>query len=196
MKSLPTLAAAAALFTGFTVFSGFSSPASAAVGEMEPYGTVGHWQINGNEKVCRAHSDFQNGTTLSFYINVSGGLSIAIKNPKWEIPNGDYEVSAQVDRTTPGRMTATAYGKLVFFGLSGTEADFNLLSYGRVLYVTIGQQVYQYELYRSEAMLKALGRCATTRAASANPFAGSPPAAVSKTPPASTETPSNPFRRL
>jgi hypothetical protein len=188
MKSLLPLAAAAALFLGVV--------GSARASDMEPYGTVGHWQINGNDKVCRAHSDFQNGTTLTFYINVSGGLSISIRNPKWDIPEGKYEVSAQVDRTNPGRMTAAGYGTVVFFGLVGSESDFNLLSYGRMLYVTVGAQVYQYELYRSEAMLKALGRCAATRTAAANPYAGPQANAPQSPPNPFPETASNPYRRM
>jgi hypothetical protein len=161
------LAAAAALFLGF------SAPASAAADDdLVPYTTVGHWQIMSSDNECRAHSYYQNGTTLGFYVDVSGHVSIGIGNPKWNIPEGEYAVSAQVDQTKPGHMTARGNRTWIVFGIVGSEGDMNLLSYGRTLYVTLGTQVYQYELIRSEAMLKALVQCAATRMAAANPFSG------------------------
>lgn len=184
MKLLPTLAAAAALLAGVS---------GSALADWVPYGKVGGWQVSSGEQFegCVASGDYENGTTLSFYINVSGGLSISVSHEKWNIPEGGYEVQAQVDRTKPGRMSAYGKGTWVMFNLQGSESDFNLLRYGRVLYVTVGAQSYEYNLVRSEAMLKALGQCAASRATSANPFSG-----AGSNPPASTETPSNPFRRL
>lgn len=191
MKSLLPLAAAAALFTGFTVFAGFSAPATA--GEMTSRGTVGPWEMTGGDKSCMARKADKNGTHLSFAINAHGEAMIAIENPNWKIPKGKYEVVTQVDRTEAQRVGAEAEDFFLIFGFHLNEPTLNLLSYGRTLSVTVGTQTYQYELTRTEAMLKALGQCAAPFMAAANPFAGSPPAART---PASTETPSNPFRRL
>jgi hypothetical protein len=193
MKSLPTLAAAAALFTGFTVFSGFSSPASA--GDWASRGTVGPWQMEATDKVCKARSFHKNGTQLHFAINAKGAAMIGITNPDWKIPEGSYDVVMQVDRAVPATFDATGKDHYVIFAVEFDEPTINLLSYGRTLFVTVGQQSYQYDLTMSEAMLKALGKCAAPMMAAANPFSGSPPAATSNTP-ASTDTPSNPFRRL
>jgi hypothetical protein len=193
MKSLPTLAAAAALFTGFTVFSGFSSPASA--GDWASRGTVGPWQMEATDTVCKARSFHKNGTQLHFAINAKGAAMIGITNPDWKIPEGSYDVVMQVDRAVPATFDATGKDHYVIFAVEFDEPTINLLSYGRTLFVTVGQQSYQYDLTMSEAMLKALGKCAAPMMAAANPFSGSPPAATSNTP-ASTDTPSNPFRRL
>jgi hypothetical protein len=186
MKSL-LLAAAAALSLGF------AAPADA--GEMVPIATAGPWEIFGNETLCRAQSDFQNGTTLYFYINAQNGVSIGIFNLRWQIPKGSYEVLAWIDRTNPGRMTATGHGAGVHFGIVGSEGDLNLLAHGRTLYVTIGTQTYQYNLNGSALMLTAMAACAATRPAAANPYDGAPQASAPPTNPF-PETPSSPYRRM
>jgi hypothetical protein len=190
MKSLPTLAAAAALFTGF--FSGFSAPARA---EMVPFKTIGHWTLLSDETLCKARGEYADGTSLVFAINAKGVLVLGIENDAWEIPKGEYQITMQVDRAAPVSHTAKAGPGWVFWGVSLDEPNINLLSYGMMFHATIGYQAFHYRLDRSEAMLKALGQCAAPKIAAANPFSGSPPAATSKTP-ATTETPSNPFRRL
>jgi hypothetical protein len=188
MKSLLPLAAAAALFLGFS--------APAAAGDMVRLETVGPWQIYGNETLCRAQSPFVNGTTLYFYVNAQNGVSIAISNPKWRIPEGSYEVFAQVDRTPPGRMAATAKDGWLIFGIAATENDINLLAYGKTLYVTVGAQTYQYHLAGSAAMLTALAVCADTRPAAADPFGNALSASTPPSPNPFAETASNPYRRM
>jgi hypothetical protein len=185
MKSLPTLAAAA--------FLGFSAPASA---EMVPFKTIGHWTLLSDETLCKARGEYADGTRLVFAINAKGVLVLGIENDAWEIPKGEYQITMQVDRAAPVSHTAKAGPGWVFWGVSLDEPNINLLSYGMMFHATIGYQAFHYRLDRSEAVLKSLAQCAAPRIAAANPFAGSPPASTSKTPPASTETPSNPFRRL
>jgi hypothetical protein len=187
MKSLLPLAVAAALSIGFY--------GEARAGDWTSQGTVGPWQMEATDKVCKARSFYKNGTQLHFAINAKGAAMIGITNPDWSIPEGSYEVVMQVDRAVPSPITATGKNHYVLFQVEFDEPTINLLSYGRTLFVTVGQQNYQYELYRSEAMLKALAKCAAPMMANANPFSDSPPSARTETP-ASTETPSNPFRRL
>jgi hypothetical protein len=184
-----TLAAAAALFLGV------AGQARAAADDMTPYATVGHWQIKADAVLCTAHGEYQDGTYLDVSINAYGVATISMVDPKWNIPKGTYSVTSWIDRAPTETFTAKAEGIWVGWHLGLNEENINLLSYGNVLHVQIGSQTYNYKLDRSEAMLKALSKCAAPRIAAANPFAGSPPAAASKTP-ASTETPSNPFRRL
>jgi hypothetical protein len=184
-----TLAAAAALFLN----------ASTAVhaGDMTRLPSVDHWKMAADDEVCRAEGSYLNGTFLHFFINAKGGMYLGVSHPEWSIPDGSYNVTAQVDRAPATTFKANASDGWVVWEIVLNEHDLNLLSYGRTLSVTLGRWLYQYELTGTAAMLKALSKCAAARIAAANPnpFAGSPPAAASKTP-ASTETPSNPFRRL
>ena len=58
----------------------------------------------------------------------------------------------------------------------------NLLSYGRTVYMKVGRLTYGFDLTRSEAMLKALARCAGERMALSNPFSGAPNIPASSNP--------------
>lgn len=188
MKSLLPLAAAAALSLGVY---------GEARAEMAPYTTIAHWRITADAELCKASGEYQDGTVLNFYINAKGAAAVGIENQKWTtLPKGTYEVTMQVDRAAPTTLEAKAGPGWVVWLVPFDEPTINLLSYGNMLYVQVGSQKHQYKLDRSEAAWKALGQCAAPRMAAANPFAGSPPTAASKSPPASTETPSNPFRRM
>jgi hypothetical protein len=148
-----------------------SAPASA--GDFRPVTTVGGWSITADESTCIAKGQYDNGTSLAFVINASGQASISIENLKWRIPEGDYEVLVQVDRSAANRFKAAATGPWVFFNIQLVEHNINLLSQGRKLFVTVGQWVYEYQLVGSAAMLRGLGECAGQRMAAApNPFAG------------------------
>lgn len=186
MKILLPLAVASALSLGFY---------GEARAETQPIGKVGHWQISADETLCKARGVYADGTSLDFYMNNQGGMWIGIENPKWAVPEGDYQVTMQVDRAAPTTHNAKGNGNFVMWFAMVEEPIINLLSYGRDLYAQIGAQTYHYQLVRSEAMLRALGQCAAPHIAAANPFSGSSPAGRTETP-ASTETPSNPFRRL
>jgi hypothetical protein len=184
MKSLSTLAATAALFICL------SAPAQA--GDWASQGTIGPWRMAASASACEARAAYKNGTELIFAINARGANMIAIANPNWHIPKGSYEVVVQVDRSTPDKAKADADDDFLVFQFALNEPTINLLSYGRTLFLTVGQQNYQYDLVRSEAMLKALIACAGPRMASGNPFAGTPSAKAP--PPGFTEVvPSNPF---
>jgi hypothetical protein len=181
MKSL-LLAAAAALSLGF------SAPAGA---ELTPIGAVGPWKILADAGLCQAGATYKNGTQLSFFINTKAELWVSVSSDGWVIPAGDYVVETQVDRSQRAKHPAKVIDNWVLWQIAMADHNLNLLSYGRTLYLTVGSQEYQYDLTRSEAMLKALAKCAAERAAAANPFAGS-------TPPANpfAETASNPYRRM
>jgi hypothetical protein len=183
-----TLAAAAALFIGL------SAPAAA---DMTSLGAVGPWQIAADAEVCQAVAPYKNGTQLYFFINANGALVLGVARPNWAIPAGNYQVSVGVDTTERRSHTAKAADGWIVWEIAASQDNFNLLSYGRTLYVTVGQQSYQYDLTRSEAMLKALGRCASERFVSANPFAGTP-ATREQSEQANpfAETASNPYRRM
>jgi hypothetical protein len=193
MKSLPILAASAALFVGFSVVAGFSGAARA---EMKPLHTIGHWKITANDNLCLASGGYQNGTLLSFSINAKGGAMISVKNPGWHIPKGAYEIVTQVDRATPQRVKATAEDQFLVFEFWFNEPTINLLSNGRTMFLTIGTQSFEYDLMQSGAMLKALIACAGPRLASANPFNGTAPQARETPENPFVETPSNPYRRM
>jgi hypothetical protein len=184
-----TLAAAAALFLGVC--------GQARAGDnMAPITTIGHWKLAASSKLCQASGKYADDTALEFSINDLGAAFISIVNPEWKIPKGDYEIASWIDGAPASTFKATAKDTWLFWQFNLNEANINRLSYGNVLHVQIGYQTFHYKLDRSEGMLKALGKCAAPKMAAANPFNGSPPASTSKTPPASTETPSNPFRRL
>jgi len=196
MKSLLPLAAAAVLFTGFTVFSGFSSPASASDAPVK-YATVRNWVIYNNGAHCTANAKYEDGSTLQFNIGTNGGANIAIWNPRWNIPKGNYTVVVAIDRAQAETIEAEADGYYVMMPWQVNEARMNLVSNGVVFRAMLGQEIYEYNLAGSREMLGLLSRCVAAISPSAsNPFAATPPAATSKTPPASTDTPSNPFRRL
>jgi len=186
MKSLLPLTAAAALFFGFY------GEARAADG-WTPLSKIGHWQIRHSSKVCDASGVFADGTRLEFSINANQVGLITVVDPKWSIPKGDYDVVTQVDRAPSSKVEAHGEDSWVMWQIPLTEASINLLSYGRTLYLKVGQQTVSYDLALTEAVWKALAKCAAPMMAAANPFAGSPPRTET---PASTETPSNPFRRL
>lgn len=190
MKSLPTLAAAAALFTGFM------APASAAASDFTSLGTAGGWSISADHEFCHALKTFANGSSLNFGLFNDGRARIYIDNENWNIPEGNYPVVVSVDRMAPTTFDAKAKGNVVSLAWKLTADEINIMSSGAVFRATVGRQSYQFNLAGSAEMLKALGQCISTRMAAANPFAGTPPAAASKTPPASADTPSNPFRRL
>jgi hypothetical protein len=192
MKStLLPLAAAAALFLGF------SAPASAA-DDYASLGKAGGWNIIANSIACLGGRDYANGTTLSFAIRTDGNGRISIWNDNWSIPKGKYPVTLSVDRVRPVTFEGETgdTGKVVSVWWKLSPDEINLVSYGAVLNVTVGKAEYQYRLVGSEAMLKALVRCAADRMSSANPFADAPSAAA---PPATNpfpETASNPYRRM
>jgi hypothetical protein len=191
MKSLPTLAAAAALFTGFTVFAGLSSPARAE--ESQEISVVEGWHIFKNKTWCSGGALFKNDTGMAVNIGVSGSATIVLSSDHWDIPEGKYPVVVAVDRMAPATFQAKGKGTLVTLQWSMDADEINVMSNGAVFRATVGREILEFSLAGSTAMLEAVGRC-VGQLASANPFAGSP--AASKTPPASTETPSNPFRRL
>jgi hypothetical protein len=165
--------AAVALLAGISapaLLAGVSAPASASAGDMVPYATIGHWQLSANDGLCKAAGEYENGTVLDFSINAWGVAMIGITNPKWRIPEGSYDVAAQVDRASLGTVSAKAKDTWLYFHFALNEPTINLLSYGKSMYVTVGRDRYQYDLVRSEAMLKALGACAGPRIKAANPF--------------------------
>jgi hypothetical protein len=188
-----TLAAAAALFTGFLVFAGFSGPARA---EMKPLQTIAHWKVTADDTLCDASGEFRDGTLLEFSINMNRVLVISVVNEKWSIPKGSYEVVMQVDRAEPHTVEADASGSHVIWPIALSEANLNLLSYGRTLNVQIGKALVSYDLAHTEAVLKALVRCAIPRLQAANPFSGAAPKASAPDANPFVETPSNPFRRM
>lgn len=176
MKSLTTLAAAAALSLSL------SAPASAD-DSWTDRGSVGPWRMASSDTVCKAMGDHNNGTQVSFAINSHGAAMIILDNPSWNIPKGSYPVVTQIDRTAPQKVKATAEKDYLIFEFYLNETTLNLLSYGRKLSVTVGTQVYEYALTRSEAMLKALTACAAPRiAAGSNPFSGTPSIPASSNP--------------
>jgi hypothetical protein len=188
MKSLLPLAAAAAFSLG--VYG------QARADDWTSLSKIGHWQIRSAPGVCDASGVFADGTRLEFSINDHQVALISVVDPKWRIPEGIYEIVMQVDRALPQSLKAKGHEAWVMWDIPLTEESINLLSYGRTLRVTLGQEVRSYDLALSEAAWKAVAKCAAPMMAAANPFAGSPPAAASAPPPASTDTPSNPFRRL
>lgn len=189
MKSLPTLAAAAALFLGF------SAPASAS-GEPVKYATVRNWEIYSNGTYCTANAKYENGSSLQFNFDTEGRANIAIWNSRWKIPKGTYQVVVAVDRTPPKTFRAEADGYYVMMPWELNEEQINIMSNGVVFRATVGRELYEYSLAGSREMMHSLGRCvADLSPSSADPFSTSPPAARAETP-ASTDTPSNPFRRL
>jgi hypothetical protein len=190
MKSLPTLAAAAALFTGFTVFSGFSAPAHA---EPQEISVVEGWHIFKNKTWCSGGALFKNDTGLAVNIGVSGAATIVFSNDHWDIPEGKYPVVVAVDRMAPTTFQATGKGTLISLRWSMDADEINIMSNGAVFRATVGRETLEFSLAGSAAMLEAVGRC-VGQIAAANPFSA-PHAATDKTP-ASTDTPSNPFRRL
>jgi hypothetical protein len=103
-----------------------------------------------------------------------------------------------LQRRCRGSRLSNASGKGTIVRLQwAMDADeINIMSSGAVFRATVGRNIYEYSLAGSAAMLEAVGRCTGQLAAEANPFGSAPPVATSKIPLASTETPSNPFRRL
>src|SRR4051812_26544278 len=186
-----TLAAAAALFLGF-------SAAASAADDYVSLGTAGGWNISANSTGCLGRRDYANSTTLSFAIRTDGKGRISIWNDNWSIPKGKYPVNLSVDRFPPVTFEGETgdTGKVVSVWWKLSPDEINLVSSGAVLNATVGKAEYQYRLVGSEAMLKALVRCAADRMPSANPFADAPSAAA---PPATNpfpETASNPYRRM
>jgi hypothetical protein len=171
------LAAAAALFTGL------SAPASAADPEVS-LGTAGGWDMSADNDTCAGGKKYANGTSLIF------------DNPAWKIPKGTYPVVAQVDRAPPVTFQAHANGDLVALQWGISQDEINLVSYGAVFRVKIGRADYSYRLDGTAAMLQALGRCAVSRLAMANPFAGTAPQASAPPSNPFPETASNPYRRM
>jgi|SRR4051794_8390420 hypothetical protein len=184
-----TLAAAAALFIDL------SAPVWAG-DDVVSIGSVGPWQLRTFKDACIAVAPFKNGTSLEFWLSAKGWTATSINNSDWAIPKGDYEVVMQVDRAAPEVFKGHAEKDWVIWHYDMTEATANLLSYGNTLSVTVGRSRYQYSLDRSEAMLKALGQCVSTRLASANPFSNAAPNASAPPSTPFPETTSNPYRRM
>jgi hypothetical protein len=144
-----------------------------ALAEMAPIGTIGHWKLKADAELCHAAGPYENGTSLEFAINSHGAALISIKNSKWRIPaSSSYEVVAQIDQSVTKTFKAEASDTWVMWQIPFTKESINLLSYGQTLYVKVGEQEYQYTLFRSEAMLKALISCAGPRMAAVNRFGG------------------------
>jgi hypothetical protein len=181
-----TLAAAAALFIGLS--------APAAADDYVTVATVGTWTILADETLCKAQSEYEDGSTLTFGINAKGGAALSIDDPKWSIPEGEFPVVAWVDRIERRTFTATAKDTWIVFGFALNEGSIAALSNGAVLNLEVGRSTYRYRLTRSAEMLRALGACAAERMPKANPFAGSPSSGGAANPFA--ETASNPYRRM
>jgi hypothetical protein len=163
MKSLLPLAAAAALFLGF------SAPASA---DMASLGTAGNWVISADDSLCTAHAGYQDGTKLGFAINSTGVASLSIQNPTWNIPEGNYSVVSWVDRSAPLKHEAAAARGWIVWHPAFSLETLNLLSQGAVLYAQVGRQTYDYRLTGSAEMVRAVVLCLQQRVAKANPFSG------------------------
>jgi hypothetical protein len=131
-------------------------------------------------------------------MRTDGAGRISVMNERWSIPQGEYPVTLSVDRVPPVTFRGEAgdTGRVVSVWWKLTPDEINLVSYGAVLNATVGKAEYQYRLVGSEAMLKALVKCAAERMGAANPYAGTAPQASA--PPANpfAETTSNPYRRM
>lgn len=172
-RFLPALRRIVPLAAAVALLAGISAPAWAVrstLPDMTHIATIGHWEISADATLCNAIGAYQNGTELHFTINAKGGAMIGVVNPNWHIPEGSYEVVTQVDRAPPQTATANAKDDWLVFSFAMNEPTINLLSYGKTMYLTIGRDRYQYDLIRSEAMLKALGACIGPRIKAANPF--------------------------
>lgn len=172
LRRLVPLAAAVLL-------AGVSEPASAASSNGAPVslGMVGSWEIAKMPTWCSGIADFANGTQLTFSIGVTGGAIIVVGSHQWNIPKGDYPVTAWVDRSQPFTFTGHADGQIVVLPWGVTPDEINLMSYGAQLHVTVGRQTYHYGLVRSADMLSSVGRCVGDLMAASNPFSGTKPTA-------------------
>lgn len=161
MKSLLPIAAAAALFLGF------SAPASAKSASL---GTAGGWAISTEAGNCHGTMEYANDTALVFSITSDGRAGISVYNPRWNIPKGQYRAWVGVDRNGPGEFEVRADGDLVFMPWQLRSDQIELVARGAVLHVMVGAQSIDYRLEGSAAMLAAVGRCAGTLMNAANPF--------------------------
>lgn len=157
--------------------------------DLKPYTKVGAWEVLFDRRLCMASATYtHNDTVLSFGVTAGGIASIAILNPKWNIPEGKYEIRSAIDGGVPANFTANANNQIVSWSFTLGENNISLLSKGTTLHVYIGDTEYGYGLAGSAAMLSTLVQCASKIAADANPFNGQQPAAP-------VSTPSNPFKR-
>lgn len=184
---LSTLAAAAALFACWL-------PDARADTLIT---TIHHWKVTDSRELslCRARGDYADGNYLDFYINKVGALSIALTNPKWNIPAGKYSVVSWIDRVSPTTFHAESEDNFVMWHPVLDDNAVGLISNGRTMYIRVGSETYSYDLAWSGQMLKAVAACAAKYMDAANPFAGQPSASA---PPANpfAETTSNPYRRM
>jgi hypothetical protein len=164
LRRLTTLAAAAALLAGI------SAPASA--GGFVHLQTIKHWKISAAEDLCMARGEYVDGTYLQFAIGTKPMVIVAIEDPRWDIPEGRYDVAAWVDRAEPRTFSAMAGERFVIWDVPLNEEQITVLSRAATLSVRIGKASYKYDLRGSAEVLNALGRCAGERLAAANPFAG------------------------
>jgi hypothetical protein len=183
--SFRTLAAAAALLAGLTT-------AQAAEPDWTDLGHVEGWNISATSYVCLGQARYKNGTELGFAIGRNGKAIITISKMGWTIPEGNYPVTVAIDRAKPVAVTGQAEGAVVSVDWEVTEDMVNLISNGAILYATVGQQQFRYDLGGSRQMLQALLSCVRKRVQAANPFAGQTQQPRRETPAAA----SNPFQRL
>jgi hypothetical protein len=157
--------------------------------EFKEYAKVGAWSVEAGEGFCMASAHYDhNDNFLTFAIAGNGKASITITNPKWHIPEGEYEIRAAVDDKIPANFTANAEKTIVSWGIALGENNIDILSKGSLLHVYIGDKEHTYGLNGSAAMLGSLIRCVDEIVFGSNPFSDPP-----KTAPVST--PSNPFKR-
>jgi hypothetical protein len=190
-----TLAAAAAIFLGF------SAPAAAAGSPTKSHGAAGGWEIVSDSAGCAGSKVFANDTGLTFIFMFDGSTAISIGSEKWNIPKGEYPVTAAVDRAPTSKFRGHAGGRFVVLPWNMTADEANLIAYGAVLRVKIGSSEYAYRLDGSAAMLRGLVDCINRERQEANPFAAPlPPPGFEMVAPTPAnpfaETRSNPYRRM
>lgn len=160
--------------------------------DVQKVGTVGNWEVFKGDAHCNVSADYQNGTSLIFFLTAEGDFSLRVWSEKWQIPSGSYSVGFQMDEAPTANLKffANTSGNSIEAPIKLTEDVYSVIADGKFLKLKIGSEAYRYSLNGSAAALKAVIGCASELVKSGNPFSG-----TSQQPAEPKEDPSNPFRR-
>lgn len=91
----------------------------------------------------------------------NGNWGLGIVDPKWRLSIGsEYYVRLVFDNSNPIDLIGKVRpDRMIFVTLSNTPEYINLFRYAAVLYITIGQNVYNFNLTNTKALLPSLFDC-------------------------------------
>ena len=148
-----------------------AKPVQAA--EDKLWADVATWKIYSSGDACFTYDSYKNGTTLGFSINDAHNFSILFGRDEWQIPEGVYKISIDLDGTGAGTVDASGKGQIIKASFLMTDENVRKVRRTHTLTAGIGKQKFSFHLVGTDKMFPELIKCSQSVLKSLNnPFTG------------------------